>query len=214
MPWLNIIQAAETLEISKRSVWRRIEDGTLQSRKEDSARLVYVETTDKDTPHKENDKKTVALKKADSISLSALPSTPENALLILDIIEHGHILDQCINSRVELFKLSMKIFFDEDDSKYKYRFWVNILQHIKVILAEIVNKDELTELKLRKIFHALLKDRTFAGNFEQAHINKNYSGEYAFDISEKKEAETARKMLISAYDEVINDMKKLIASFG
>jgi len=48
MPWLSISNACKELGVSRRSIWRKIEDGTLQSKKnEEGLRFVYIDKGEK-----------------------------------------------------------------------------------------------------------------------------------------------------------------------
>jgi hypothetical protein len=117
MPWVTISEAMEILNLSRRTIWRRIEDGSLKSKSEDGIRLVLIENVEEDVDKVKSGNET----KPDGNILSLIENLYELAEWIKENLEVQNFIsrllskmpnDETIQQQVDILRNALATVLD------------------------------------------------------------------------------------------------------
>lgn len=197
MSWISINDACKALVLSKRSIWRRIGDGSLQSKEENGRRLVLIEPGNNE-------------------QAGTKPKTGGErrgiSLLTLDLTENLFDLLQEIRERAKTARNLATIFqgFDGEELEQLADIWIEVLKVIEASYKKIQgpgigNNDELSGL-----FPKLLRARHEVEALENKKINSLESDDTTEIIEDIKVEKRKRDQLLSIFEETISNLKKMI----
>lgn len=209
MPWFSITQAMEVLQISRRSVWRRIEDGSLPSKSEGGMRYVFIKSEDEEG---ESEVKTEDHKR--------IVDDDRGTLLTLALTENLFDLRQRIieitKNEIDMDRL-FSCFPNEDESGKPLDRWMKVLKIVNGVYEKIqkpgVGRDEL-----RAFFSDLLQVRSQVESLEDKRVRDIQAEEFN-DGEILENIEVSVKMigrekdkLLDFFEQIFTDLRRLIAS--
>jgi excisionase family DNA binding protein len=203
--WLTIDEACKSLGLSKRTIWRRIEDGSLPSKEEGGRRLVQVEASDEEAeikPLKEEKKK---------------EGTRRTSQLLLDLTESLFDLLQEIRKRTQESVDIARIVENWSDGDREMGWatrWIEVFEKVEGVYKKVQEPETESE-EFKDLFPKLLKAR---GEVETLENEKIRSLEWTPDgvqldddtLETVKMRRRARDRLLSILEEIIGILKKMI----
>ena len=137
--WKTIADATKILKLSKRSVRRKIEDGSLQSRLQDNRRYVLID-------------------QAPGEDLTAQKAaTPDNYKRLLYVYEHLRTLKSQCEDRITLVEIFMKMpdACDRTDFETWGRMYASVMDCLRDI-ENMVAEQCIKQAVLQQTYHSIL----------------------------------------------------------
>ena len=209
--WVSISEAEKVLGLSRRTIWRKIESGDLESKNQGGKRFVLI----KDNERGESETELIP-------SEEGRKTKTEVKLPTLTLIELLFDLKTRIRERTRVAHIAVEISssFPNDGEKYQDRAyqWIGVLSLLEGTFEKI-QRSELDRRQLQDLFAKFLKVRVEVENLESERIAEFETPAYEMENSSDPELVQAikeeRKDMdrdLDLFDQCINTIKKLIVS--
>jgi len=192
MPWVKISDACKELGLSRRTVWRRIADGSLKSRIEDGLRLVLIGSDEKGE--------------------SKANSEQKQGVNILSLLEGLFELKIWIGDKYRESKFLSRLFSNIPDGEVIQKqtaIWVKIL----AIISDWYQKIQRNKLKnedFRLLFADLLLIRKEIEQLQKQQVEEMEEGEDEELKMAIKQSNVEMERLSDLFEEVLSNIKSLL----
>jgi len=209
--WVSISEAEKVLGLSRRTIWRKIESGDLESKNQGGKRFVLI----KDNEGGESE---TELRPSEE----GRKTKTEVKLPTLTFIELLFDLKNRIRERTRVAHVAVEISssFPNDGEKYQDRAyqWIGVLSLLEGTFEKI-QRSELDRRQLQDLFAKFLKVRAEVENLESERIAEFETPAYEMENFSDPELTQAIKEEkkdmdrdLDLFDQCINTIKKLIVN--
>jgi hypothetical protein len=208
--WVSISEAERILGLSRRTIWRKIESGDLESKNQGGKRFVLIKDGEGEGLETE-------LRPPEEVR----KAKAEVKLPTLTLIELLFDLKTRIRERARVAHVVAGIscaFPDGEKDQDRAYQWIGVLSLLEGTFEKI-QKSELHRGRLQDLFAKFLKVRTEVENLESERIAEFETPAYEMENSSDPELVQAikeeRKNMdrdLDLFDQCINTIKKLIVS--
>jgi hypothetical protein len=217
--WVSISEAEKILGLSRRTIWRKIESGDLESKNQGGKRFVLIRDD-------EGGESETELRPSEEGRKTKTKGFIENEVKLptLTLIELLFDLKNRIRERTRVAHVVAEISssFPNDGEKYQERAyqWIGVLSLLEGTFQKI-QRSELDRRQLQDLFPKFLKARVEVENLESERIAEFETPAYEMENSSDPELVQAikeeRKDIdrdVDLFDQCINIIKKLIVTQG